>query len=339
MHCKRDTKGANESSCHLSFTNDYQEMQTNTKGTDDLSCHLSFTNDYQETQTDTKRADESTCLLSFPKNHQETEVDTQGAEESTCHLSFTNNHQETRMDYLQGLKPPASHKNDMDFISWEVRDVQEHNFHKVPAAKTRSPSENLLPKQSMTCKAGLEQLNTDIGRAEQCSSSSIWCDQSEWQRRGLFGETHCAHTFNSSIGRVTRNTFCISKTKEQLIPENSPQDCNTFCNDDTASWSSQEECSPHPQSDSVQDALYKLQRPLYSCSKQEDFLPNQMKSVQTVLIKLQQPTLFQNGENTYEASVGKRTLRQRQAKSFGTLQDNDSKTDLQNQPTYEHRGM
>lgn len=314
-------------------------MQTNSKGTDELSCHLSFTNDYQETQTDTNRTDESTCLLSFTNNHQETEVDTRGADESSWHLSFTNNHQETCMDYLQGLKPPTSHKNDMDFMSWEVRNVQEHNFHGVLAAKIRSSSANLLPKQSETYKAGLEQLNTDIGRAEQCSSSSIWCDQSDWQKGGLFGETHGAHTFTSSIGRVKRNTFCRSKTKEQLMPENPSQGYNTFCNDDTASWSSQEECSPHPQSESVQHVLYKLQRPLYSCSKQEDFLPNQMKSVQTVLVKLQQPTLFQNGKNTYEASVGKRNLQQRRAKSFGILQDSDSKTDLQNQPTYGRRGM
>lgn len=178
-------------------------------------------------------------------------------------------------------------------MSRHVKETQREAFSELQSPTTRRSFSDFLAKQGETIEDGLEPHCSSCDRADQCLSSNVLYDHASRPEMTHNVEDNSMAVCTPLRKPLQEDMNGMSTTKAEGMPRKRQwkEDGITHDNGCRASFSSQEECSPACQLDTVQAVLCKLQRPAFSCgSKQGRFPEKGIKNVDNVLLKLQRPT-------------------------------------------------
>lgn len=192
------------------------------------------------------------------------------------------------MDHRLLLNSASSLGKSTEVISWHVKEPQHEAYSELQSSKSRRSSSNFLAKEGEIIEDGLEHHSSTNDRADQCLSSNVLYDHASRHEMTHNVEENSVEVLTPPKEPLPEDrkgmstTEAVGMLQKRLWTEDAiAHDCGC-----RASFSSQEECSPACQLNTVQAVLRKLQRPVFSCG------PNQeqgIKTVDTVLLKLQRP--------------------------------------------------
>ncbi|KAG0607296.1 hypothetical protein M758_8G017200 [Ceratodon purpureus] len=214
-----------------------------------------------------------------------------GREDLACDRILSSG-QQSQKEYLRLRNSVSSLKKDTEILSWQVKEPQREAYSELQSLKARSPSPNLLAIEGAEFEDGLEHHSSNSDKADQCFSSNVLyshCDDHAVQHEMMHNiEKNCLEdcTHLKEVLEANMNGMSTTKAKGTLQKQLRAGNAHDYgCQ---ASFSSQEECSPAFQLNTVQAVLCKLQRPVCSCgSKQGTFSEHGIKNVETVLLKPQ----------------------------------------------------
>ena len=261
-----------------------------------------------------------------------------GQEDSACNTILTSNRQ-SRKDHLLVLNSVSSFNRDTEIVSWQVKDPQREAYSAAQPPKTRRATSNLLAMdEARNIEDGLEHHSSNSDKADQCFSLDVLHDH--YDDRAVQHEMMHNVQENSlevctplkKIFQEDMNGMSTTKAEGMLKKRLRAKNAHDYCCQ--ASFSSQEECSPAFQHNTVQAVLCKLQRPVCSCSsKQGKLSEHGIKNVDTVLLKLQRSTRPSDSGLGYQDAEGNQIL-QKDIKRTSDM-NQKSNLELEIEPTAE----
>ena len=238
---------------------------------------------------------------------------------------------QSRKDYLPRLNSISSLKEDTEFLSWQVKEPQRETYSELQSPKIRSSS-NLLAREGGKIEDGLDHHSSNSDKADQCFSSNVLYDHCD-DHAVPHEMTHNMEENSLEVCAPLKEALQedmngMSTTKAEGILRKRLRAENAHDYGCQASFSSQGECSPAFQLNTVQAVLCKFQRPVCSCgSKQGKFSERGIKNVDIVLLKLQRPTGPSYHGHGHQDGEGNRT----QQKDIKQTSDMNQKSDLESE--------
>lgn len=257
-------------------------------------------------------------------------------EDPACDRILTSGHQ-SRKDYLSLLNSSSSLRKDTDVLSLQVKEPHCEASSELQSPKIRRLSSNVMAVGGKI-EDDLEHQSSSSDKADHCFSTNVLYDHCDdhavrhEMTRNIEENSLEVCTPLKEIFLTDMNGMSTTKARGMLQKRLRVENAQDFgCR---VAFSSQEECSPVFQLNTVQAVLCKLQRPVCSSGpKQGKFSEHGTQNVDTVLLKLQRPTRSSDHGLDDQGAEGNETLQ----KAIKQTSDMNHKSDLESEikPTAE----